>query len=148
MRKTIESKTVREAMSRNPITVSPDTTIHELMTMFGAHDFNMFPVVDARGILRGLVTKLDLLRTFRPPMRRFIPDLKLLRAERIEDLMSRGVIAVEAGDPITVAVDTMIEARLRSLPVVERRSGGPMLVGIVSRADVLPCLTVEGDEAP
>ena len=148
MRKTIEGKTVRDVMSRNPITVSPDTTMHELMTMFGAHDFNMFPVVDARGVLRGLVTKLDLLRTFRPPMRRFIPDLKLLRAERIEDFMSRGVIAVEADDPITVAVDTMIEARLRSLPVVERLPGGPVLIGIVSRRDVLPYLTLESDEAP
>jgi CBS domain-containing membrane protein len=148
MRKTIEGKTVRDVMSRNPITIGPGATVLELMTKFGAHDFNMFPVVDARGVLRGLVTKLDLLRTFRPPMRRFIPDLKLLRAERIEDLMSRGTIAVEADDPVTVAVDTMIESRLRSLPVVERRSGAPVLIGIVSRTDVLPCLTLEGDEAP
>jgi CBS domain-containing protein len=148
MRKTIEGKKVRDVMSRNPITVSPDTTIRELMTKFGAHDFNMFPVVDARGVLRGLVTKLDLLRTFRPQMRRFIPDLKLLWAERIEDLMSRGAISVEPDDPVTVAVDTMIETRLRSLPVVERRSGGPVVVGILSRKDVLPCLTLEGDEAP
>jgi CBS domain-containing protein len=81
-------------------------------------------------------------------MRRFIPDLKLLWAERMEDLMSRGAISVEADDPITVAVDTMIEARLRSLPVVERRPGGPVLIGIVSRTDVLPHLTLEGDEAP
>lgn len=148
MRKTIEDKKVRDVMSRNPITVGPDTTIKELMTKFGAHDFNMFPVVDARGVLRGLVTKLDLLRTFRPQMRRFIPDLKLLWAERIEDLMSRGAVCVEADDPITVAVDTMIEARLRSLPVVERRPGGPVLIGIVSRTDVLPYLTLESDDAP
>lgn len=148
MRKTIESKKVRDVMSRNPLTVSPDATIQELMAQFRAHDFNMFPVVDARGVLRGLVTKLDLLRTFRPQMRRFIPDLKLLWAERIEDVMSRGTMSVEADDPITVAVDTMIEARLRSLPVVERRAGGPVLVGIVSRTDVLPYLTLESDEAP
>jgi CBS-domain-containing membrane protein len=148
MRKTIEGKKVRDVMSRNPITVSPDATIQELMTKFGAHDFNMFPVVDARGVLRGLVTKLDRLRTFRPPMRRFIPDLKLLQAERIEDFMSLGVIAVEADDLITVAVDSMIEARLRSLPVVERRPGGPVLIGVVSRTDVLPYLTLESDEAP
>ena len=123
-------------------------TIQELMAKFRAHDFNMFPVVDARGVLRGLVTKLDLLRTFRPQMRRFIPDLKLLWAEHIEDVMSRGTMSVEADDPITVAVDTMIEARLRSLPVVKRRADGPVLVGIVSRTDVLPYLTLESDEAP
>ncbi|HSE03867.1 MAG TPA: CBS domain-containing protein [Methylomirabilota bacterium] len=147
MRKTIEGKKVRDVMSPNPVTISPDATIRELMEKFGTHDFNMFPVVDARGVLRGLVTKLDLLRTFRPQMRRFIPDLKLLWAERIEDLMSRGAISVEADDPVTVAVDTMIESRLRALPVVERRAGGPVLVGVVSRKDVLPCLTLEGEEA-
>jgi CBS-domain-containing membrane protein len=148
MRKTVGGKRVRDVMSRNPLTVSPDATIQELMTKFKTHDFNMFPVVDARGILRGIVTKLDLLRAFRPQMRRFIPDLKLLWAERIEDLMSRGAISVEGDDPITVAVDTMIEARLRSLPVVERRPGGPVVVGVVSRSDVLPYLTLESDEPP
>ncbi|HUP35662.1 MAG TPA: CBS domain-containing protein [Candidatus Limnocylindria bacterium] len=147
MRKTIESKRVRDVMSRNPITVRPDATIQELMTLFGARDFNMFPVVDARGVLRGLVTKLDLLRAFRPQMRRWIPSLKLLWAERIEDVMSRSAISVQPDDPITVAVDTMIEARLRSLPVVERRAEGPVLVGIVSRTDVLPYLTLEPDDA-
>jgi CBS domain-containing protein len=147
MRKVTERRKVRDVMTRNPITVGPDTTLQELMTKFRTHDFNMFPVVDARGVLRGLVTKLDLLRTFRPQMRRWIPDLKLLWAERIEDLMSRGAVSVEADDPVTVAVDTMIEARLRSLPVVDRRAEGPVLVGIVSRTDVLPCLTLERDDA-
>jgi nucleotide-binding universal stress UspA family protein len=67
---------------------------------------------------------------------------------RLEDLMSRGAVCVEADDPITVAVDTMIEARPRSPPVVERRPGGPVLIGIVSRTDVLPYLTLESDDAP
>lgn len=31
MRKTIEGKKVRDVMSRNPITVSPDTTVQELL---------------------------------------------------------------------------------------------------------------------
>jgi CBS-domain-containing membrane protein len=148
VRKDIEAKKVREVMTRNPITVSPDMTIRELMTMFDAHDFNMFPVVDARGLLCGLVTKLDLLRTFRLQLRRWIPDLRLLWAERVEDIMNRGAICAELDDPIVAAVDTMIQARLRSLPVVERRAEGPVVVGIVSRTDVLPCLILEPDEAP
>jgi len=46
-------------------------------------------------------------------------------------------------------VDTMLESRLRSLPVVERRGDRSTLVGVVSRTDVLPCLMVEeGDESP
>ena len=148
MRKDFEAKKVREVMTSNPITVSPDMTIRELKTKFETHDFNMFPVVDARGLCCGVVTKLDLLRTFRLQLRHWIPDLRLLWAERVEDMMNRGVVAVDPDDPVVVAVDTMIETRTRSLPVVERRREGRVLVGIVSRTDVLPCLIVEGDEEP
>ena len=135
-------------LTTTPITVSPDTTIRELKATFETHDFNMFPVVDARGLCCGVVTKLDLLRTFRPPLRRWIPDLRLLWAERVEDVMNRGAIAVEPDDPIVVAVDTMIATRTRSLPVVERRREGRVLVGIVSRTDVLPCLIVDEKGEP
>ena len=39
----------------------------------------------------------------------------------------------------------MVETKLRTLPVVERRGGKPVLVGIVSRKDLLRCLTIEED---
>jgi acetoin utilization protein AcuB len=147
MRKEIEAKKVREVMTRTPVTVTPDMTIRELKAKFETHDFNMFPVIDERGFCCGVVTKLDLLRTFRLQLRRWIPDLRLLWAERVEDMMNRGAIAVEPDDSVVAAVDTMIETRVRSLPVVERRREGRVLIGIVSRTDVLPCLLLESDEA-
>jgi CBS domain-containing protein len=148
MRKEIEAKTVREVMSRNPITVSPDMTVVELKKMFEAHDFNLFPVVDAGGILRGLVTKLDFLRMFRPGPFLIIPNLRVLWAERVEEVMSRGLMTVEPDDSVVAAIDLMLASRLRSLPVVDRRREGPVLVGIVSRTDVLSCLMVEAGEEP
>jgi predicted GTPase/CBS domain-containing protein len=148
MHKTIEAKTVREVMTPNPITVTADTTIRDLLTMFETHDFNMLPVVDGRGVLLGLVTKLDLLRVFRLQLRHWIPDLRFFWAERVEDIMSRGAVDVAPDDPVLVAIDTMIDARVRSLPVVERRREGRFLIGIVSRTDVLPCLIMQRDEAP
>ena len=148
MRKDIEVKKVREVMTRNPITVSPDMTVGELKRMFEAHEFNLFPVVDARGILRGLVTKLDFLRMFRPGPFLVIPNLRVLWAERVEEVMSRGLMAVEPDDSVVAAIDLMLASRLRSVPVVERRPEGPVLVGIVSRTDILPCLLLESDEAP
>jgi len=148
MRKDVEAKKVREIMTRTPITVRPDMTIRELKAKFETHDFNMFPVVDERGLCRGVVTKLDLLRTFRLQLRHWIPDLRLLWAERVEDMMNRGAVAVDPDDSVVVAVDTMIETRTRSLPVVERRPEGRVVVGIVSRTDVLPCLIMEEDAEP
>jgi len=137
MRKEIETRTVREVMTRHPVTVSPDMSIRELKALFETHDFNMFPVVDKQGVFRGIVTKLDLLRTFRPQLRRWIPDLRVLWAERVEGIMNRGAIIAEPDDSIVVVVDTMLESRLRSLPVVERRGGsvivGPLAAGANTR---------------
>jgi len=105
-----------------------------------AQDFNAFPVVDGRGVLQGIVTKLDLLRMFRPTRYRWLPELRPLAGERVADIMTREIVGVGPGDPVAVAVDLMIAYQLRSLPVLERREGRPALVGIVSRTDVLRCL--------
>lgn len=57
--------------------------------------------------------------------------------------MRHGVVSVEAGDPLVVAADLMVETRLRSLPVVRREPKGPVLAGIVSQGDLLRGLRFE-----
>jgi hypothetical protein len=42
----------------------------------------------------------------------------------------------------------MVNRRLRSIPVVTRQTREPLLVGIVSRDDVLQCLPVGGPTGP
>ncbi len=149
MKKRIESKVIREIMTPSPVTVRPDTSISDLKALFERYDFNAFPVVDELGVLRGLASKLDLLRVFRPDWRRGgISSVLALRAECVDDIMSRGIIAVEPDEPVVTAVDLMIEARRRSLPVVEHRAEGRMLVGMVSRTDLLPYLTLASEEPP
>jgi hypothetical protein len=56
-------------MTPSPVSVRPQTTIAELKA---------FPVVDERGILHGLVSKLDLLHVFRPDKRRGMAGLLAL----------------------------------------------------------------------
>jgi CBS domain-containing protein len=148
MEKRVVTTKVGEVMTRNPITVHPEMTVGELQKLFAAHDFNLFPVVDSRGVLRGLVTKLDFLGMFRPGRFLIIPNLRMLWAERVEEIMSRGLFTVEPDDSVVAAIDLMLASRLRSLPVVERRPEGPRLVGIVSRTDLLPCLVLGGEDAP
>jgi CBS domain-containing protein len=149
MKKRVESKVIREIMTPAPVTVRPDTSISDLKALFERYDFNAFPVVDELGVLRGLVSKLDLLRVFRPDWRRGgVSSVLALWAERVDDIMSRGIVAVEPDEPVETAVDLMIEARRRSLPVVERRPEGRVLVGMLSRTDLLPYLTLAGEESP
>jgi len=145
MQKRIETRAVREVMTRAPKVVGPRTGLRALKLLFETHDFNAFPVVDGHGVLVGIVTKLDFLKMFSPDRRRWIPDLKSLWAERVEDIMSRGMIAVAPEDTITTAADLMVQSRLRSLPVVQRHGREQRLVGIVSRTDLMKCLVLEDD---
>ncbi len=118
---------VHEVMTRVPITVTPSTTIPDLIALFDRHDFNAFPVVDDRGVVCGIVTKLDVLRLLRPDQNLWVPALAGASSVRVEDIMRRGVVAVEAADPVVVAADLMVETRLRSLPVVQHKPEGPLL---------------------
>jgi len=148
MQKHIEAKAIRDIMTASPITVYPDTSIHELRILFERYNVNAFPVVDDRGVLRGVVSRLDFLRVFRPDTRRRLSGLFALWAERVEEIMSRGIDTVEPADWVVTAVDLMIATERRSLPVVERRPIGPVLVGMVSRTDLLPCLSLAAEESP
>jgi CBS domain-containing protein len=141
MQKRVEPKTIRDIMTPSPVTVHPEMSIVELKALFERYDFNAFPVVDDRGVLCGMISKLDLLCAFRPDKRRGMAGLWALWAERVEEIMSRGIIAVEADEPVVTAVDLMVETRRRSLPVIERRSAGRVVVGMISRKDLLQCLT-------
>lgn len=131
---------VREVMTAPAISVRPSTEVGALEQLFDVHDFNGFPVVDEQGRLRGFVTKFDLLRVYCARHFRWMPEIRPLPAERVDDLMSRSIIGVEPDDDVSTVVDRMLEYGLRSLPVTERRDGELVLVGMVSRTDVLRCL--------
>ena len=93
-----------------------------------------------------MVTKLDLLRMFRPDRRSLIPDIDDISADYVEEIMSRGYVDVQAKDSVVSAIDLMIELNLRSLPVTEAGKGGRILKGIVTRKDVLRCFIFDDDE--
>jgi CBS-domain-containing membrane protein len=145
MTRRIKHHRIREIMTRDPITVSRKTGIRKLKSLFDKHDFNAFPVVDERGVLLGVVTTLDILRMFRSPSSRYIPDFRALWAQHAEDIMRRGVVTVQPDDFVETAVKLLVEYKHRSLPVVEGRRGRGRLVGIVSRRDTLTSLILEAD---
>jgi CBS domain-containing protein len=148
MEKHIEERAVRDVMTRAPETVGPRTGLLALKALFETHDFNAVPVVDDNGALLGLVTKLDFLKMFSPDRQRWIPDLRSIWGERVEDIMSRGIVAVSPDDTVATAADLMVQSKLRSLPVVEGRGRGQRLVGIVSRSDLMKCLLLDDEDPP
>jgi CBS domain-containing protein len=130
-------------MTTEPVTVRAETTIGALFDLFERWGVEAFPVVNDEGILRGILTKLELLRALRPDRELRLPEGEDVWSQPVSRFMRRGVITVEPGEPIGVAADLMVETQLRSLPVVRRGPQGSALVGIVSRGDLLRGLRFE-----
>jgi acetoin utilization protein AcuB len=54
----------REIMTTDLVTVSPTYTLQDVLLLFQKHHFGALPVVDDKGILKGIISIRDLLRAF------------------------------------------------------------------------------------
>lgn len=53
---------VKEVMTRDPVTVTPETTVGETARLMAQKKIGGIPVVDAAGALAGIVTESDIFR--------------------------------------------------------------------------------------
>ena len=136
---------VDDVMTRDPVTIGPDTTVGELQDLFESRDFNGVPVVDESGRLVGWATKLDLLSAFRFDDSRLFPPYAEIMQTPVANVMRREVQTVTPLAPLTRVLEKMIETRSKSFPVVD----DGLLVGVVAREDLLAGLrrAVSGEKA-
>ncbi len=125
-----------DAMTRQVVTIAPETELQEIEAIFELHSFNGLPVVAAGGRLLGLLTKLDLLRAFAFSERTIVPHYEELSHLTAASVMTRDPVTVPKELPLTRVLEELVRTRYKSLPVVEHGR----LVGIVSREDVLKAL--------
>ena len=132
--------TVADVMTRDVITVTPETAFKQLEQLMAEHRISAVPVVDAAGVTVGVVSEADLLlRTeadggagggWSPGSRE--RDSKA-HAQTAGGLMSSPALSVEPSTLLAAAARLMRKGNVKRLPVVD----AGRLVGIVSRADVL-----------
>jgi len=132
----------RDVMTRDVVTVGPDTSAKDAGQLMAEHGFAALPVVDDAHRLVGMVAEADVLRDRIPQD----PRLHLRRDDRAGDdllpLVVRAVMttAVHVVHPLDDVADLallLVEGHVRSVPVVD----GDVVVGIVSRRDVLRVLS-------
>ena len=56
----LDNYTVADCMTRDPVTITPDTPIYRVAQLLGIYKFGAFPVVED-GVLLGIITVTDLL---------------------------------------------------------------------------------------
>ena len=139
--KRIEKIKVGSIMTRKVMTIGPNASIVEVQDLFVNHDYNALPVVK-NGKLVGIISKLDLMKVFSSGTEFTISGYFQGLSEKASDIMHAPIVEVGPEDDLMTVVDYMVEYKLRSIPVTE----GNVLVGIISRGDVIKHLIVKKDE--
>ena len=115
---------VQEVMTRNVITVSPQTTMGELGDLLSEHRISGTPVLD-QGKLVGIVSIQDLIQA--------------LEAGQVDQPVSAWMThQVETLDPqerVISAIQELAQTGYGRFPVVNRTSG--KLVGILTQGDII-----------
>lgn len=131
---------VRDVMTRQVVTVGPETSAKYAGEVLAEHGFAALPVLDDDARLVGIVAEADVLRDRLPRD----PRLHLRRDGeqehvlplRVRGVMTEDVRCVEPRADVSDVARLFVDERVRSVPVVD----GERLVGIVSRRDLLRAL--------
>jgi CBS domain-containing protein len=136
---------VSDAMTKEPLSVRPDTTIAEAEKLLERHGFNLLPVVADGRRLVGVLSSLDLLKAFQFEEEHLFPPYEEIMRRPIRSVMSEKLVTVSPRTPLTRALEKMVRTRNKSLPVALAGE----LVGILTREDVLNALRrAVGGERP
>jgi acetoin utilization protein AcuB len=125
---------VKEMMTKNPVTVEPDTLILEARKIMKEKNIRRLPVVE-KGRLVGIVTKHDLLEaapSLATPVS--VHDLNyLLSKMKVKEMMKKNPVTVTPNTPFEDALRIGQEKKIGSFPVVDKGK----LVGITTESDII-----------
>lgn len=153
--------TARDIMTKDVITVSPQTTVAEIAALLTKHGIAGVPVVDDERRVVGVVTEADLVvRSARPHFphyiqllegfvflespKRFDEEVRKMIAMTAEEIMTRDVITCSPDATVEDVATLMVDRNVNRIMVTE----GDRLVGVVTRADIVKTLRVEETPPP
>jgi CBS domain-containing protein len=148
-----------DVMTRDVVTVAPDTSVGEIAALLLSERISAVPVVDAAGALLGIVSEADLIgrKEAECEERQAWWLTTLAEGEEVNrellasfnypracDLMSAPLITVNEGTSLREIADILTSRGINRLPVV--RDG--RIVGIISRADLVRALVTHPRPMP
>ena len=145
--------TAKDIMTREVITVSPETEITEAAKLLLHNLINGLPVVDKTGNLLGIICQSDLIAQQKQmplpsiftlldgvipliPQKNVEREIKKIVAVTVEEAMTPHPTTINQESSIEEIAQLMVDKKLHTLPVVEQNK----LVGIVGKEDVLRTL--------
>ncbi len=111
---------VKDYMTKNVISVPPETPNTEIIELMKKTGHDGFPVTDSKGCVRDMITAYDLL-------------LKNW-SQTINEIMSKDVVMAQQDMSINDASRVMFRMGVSKLPVINKRGA---LVGIITNTDII-----------
>lgn len=136
---------IKEIMTKDVITVSPDASLKEVGSIFKEKRISGVPVVNRDGYIVGIVTLTDLLKILGQIYRckeledKFI-GLKLSKMHeeektkaKVRDIMTKDVVTISEDRTIDDVIKLMFDKDIHTFPVIKEDK----LIGIVGKRDLL-----------
>lgn len=121
-------------MTKNPMTVTADTKVDEVVHLMKKHNFRRLPVVDD-GKLVGFLSDSDLMRVAPSPattLSRYEIN-SLLAKICVRDIMKKDVVFVNVDATIEEAALIMYKNKIGGMPVVSNMGA---VVGVITETDI------------
>ena len=142
-------KTAKDIMTKEVITVDPETSVEEATELMSQYNVSGLPVLE-NGKLVGIVTEKDLIVKdkklhfpeyinliggiiYLESYKKFKEEFKKYIAVKVNDLMTEQVETINPDTPISEIIELMSKEEVNRLPVLD----GDELIGIVTRGDLI-----------
>lgn len=125
---------VANRMTKNPITVKPDTKVDEAAALMKKYHFRRLPVVENEKLV-GFLSDRDVLKAAPSPATTLAKyEIHSLLAKMpVSDIMSKQVVSVHVDATIEEAALLMCDHKIGGLPVV---SSVGAVVGVITETDI------------
>jgi len=142
-------KTAKDIMTKEVITVEPETSVEEAAELMSQYNISGLPVIE-NGKMIGIVTEKDLIVKdkklhfpeyinliggiiYLESYKKFKEEFKKYIAVKVRDLMTKNVETISPDTPESEIAEIMSKEEVNRVPVLD----GEELVGIVTRGDLI-----------
>ncbi len=126
---------VKDHMTKNPVTVTPETSVSKALELMSKGKFHRLPVVDNSGRLQGLITEgVVTEQSGKNNTSLSIYELNyLLSRTKVKDIMITDVVTITEDPFVEEAAEKMLENGISVLPVVDAEN---KVIGIITEKDI------------
>ncbi len=143
--------TVGDVMSRDPVTVKPETPLGEAIKILADRRISGLPVVDDHGKLIGVISETDMMwqeTGATPPAyimlldsviylenpARYERELHKALGQTVGEVMTKDPVTVYPEKPLREAASMMTERQIHRLPVLDQAG---QVIGVLTRGDII-----------